>query len=157
MTERLNFHFSLSCIGEGNGNPLQCSCLENPRDEQAWWACGVARSRTWLKWLSISSSSSSSSSRSSSSLHYVTSSRKNQLPPRLIYYSLNLALMFPGFDKHPRGTPLWYLLSYSSHYCIISCVITYYMWFLAHLMDCSSWARKKPTIFLSPLPEYMLN
>ena len=38
MTERLHFHFSLSCIGEGNGNPLQCSCLENPRDGEAWWA-----------------------------------------------------------------------------------------------------------------------
>ena len=37
MTEQLHFHFSLSCIGEGNGNPLQCSCLENPRDEGAWW------------------------------------------------------------------------------------------------------------------------
>ena len=37
MTERLHFHFSLSCIGEGNGNPLQCSCLENPRDGGAWW------------------------------------------------------------------------------------------------------------------------
>ena len=37
-TERLPFHFSLSCIGEGNGNPLQCSCLENPRDGEAWWA-----------------------------------------------------------------------------------------------------------------------
>ena len=50
---------SLSCIGEGNGNPLQCSCLENPRDEGAWWAavCGVAQSRTRLKWLSSSSSS----------------------------------------------------------------------------------------------------
>ena len=36
--ERLHFHFSLSCIGEGNGNPLQCSCLENPRDGGAWWA-----------------------------------------------------------------------------------------------------------------------
>ena len=35
-TERLHFHFSLSCIGEGNGNPLQCSCLENPRDGGAW-------------------------------------------------------------------------------------------------------------------------
>ena len=45
---------SLSCIGEGNGNPLQCSCLENPRDGGAWWAAvyGVAQSRTWLKWLS---------------------------------------------------------------------------------------------------------
>ena len=58
-TERLHFHFSLSCIGEGNGNPLQCSCLENPRDGGAWWAAiyGVAQSRTWLKWLSSSSSS----------------------------------------------------------------------------------------------------
>ena len=55
-----SLHFSLSCIGEGNGNPLQCSCLENPRDGGAWWAavCGVARSQTWLKRLSSSSSSS---------------------------------------------------------------------------------------------------
>ena len=54
MTERLQFHFSLSCIGEGNGNPFQCSCLENPRDGGAWWAAvyGVAQSRTRLKWLS---------------------------------------------------------------------------------------------------------
>ena len=58
-TERLHFHFSLSCIGEGNGNPLQCSCLENPRDGGSWWAAvyGVARSRTRLKRLSSSSSS----------------------------------------------------------------------------------------------------
>ena len=47
-TERLHFHFSLLCIGEGNGNPLQCSCLENPGDRGAWWAAvyGVAQSRT---------------------------------------------------------------------------------------------------------------
>ena len=53
-TEQLPFHFSLSCIGEGNGNPLQCSCLENPRDGEAWWAAvyGVAQSRTRLKRLS---------------------------------------------------------------------------------------------------------
>ena len=59
MTERLHFHFSLSCIGEGNGNPLQYSCLENPRDGGAWWAAisGVAQSRTRLKRLSSSSSS----------------------------------------------------------------------------------------------------
>ena len=58
-TEWLHFHFSLSCIGEGNGNPLQWSCLENPRDSGAWWAAvyGVAQSRTRLKWLSSSSSS----------------------------------------------------------------------------------------------------
>ena len=51
VTEQLQFHFSLSCIGEGNGNPLQCSCLENPRDRGAWWAAvyGVAQSRTRLK------------------------------------------------------------------------------------------------------------
>ena len=50
-TEQLHFHFSLSCIGEGNGKPLQCSCLENPRDGGAWWAavCGVAHSWTRLK------------------------------------------------------------------------------------------------------------
>ena len=56
-TERLHFHFSLSCIGEGNGNPLQCSCLENPRDGEAWWAAiyGVAQSQTRLKRLSSSS------------------------------------------------------------------------------------------------------
>ena len=56
-TERLPFHFSLSCIGEGNGNPLQCSCLENPRDWGAWWAAvyGVTQSRTRLKRLSSSS------------------------------------------------------------------------------------------------------
>ena len=58
-TERLHFDFSFSCIGEGNGNPLQCSCLENPRDEGACWAAiyGVAQRRTRLKRLSSSSSS----------------------------------------------------------------------------------------------------
>ena len=56
MTKRLHFHFSLSCIGEGNGNLLQYSCLENPRDGGAWWAAvfGVAQSRTQLKPLSSS-------------------------------------------------------------------------------------------------------
>ena len=50
-TEQLHFHFSLSCTGEENGNPLQCSCLENPRDGEAWWAAGygIAQSRTQLK------------------------------------------------------------------------------------------------------------
>ena len=58
-TERLHFHFSLSCIGEGNGNPLHCSCLGNPRDGGAWWAAvyGVAQSRTRLERFSSSSSS----------------------------------------------------------------------------------------------------
>ena len=50
MTERLHFHFSLSCIGDRNGHPLQCSCLENPRDSGAWWAAiyGLTQSRTQL-------------------------------------------------------------------------------------------------------------
>ena len=56
-TERLHFPVSLSCTGEGNGNPLQCSCLENPRDGGAWWSAvyGVTQSRTRLKRLSSSS------------------------------------------------------------------------------------------------------
>ena len=62
VTEWLHFDFSLSCTGEGNGNPLQCSYLENPRDGGAWWAAvyGVAQSQTWLKWLSSSSTRSGS-------------------------------------------------------------------------------------------------
>ena len=59
MTEQLHFQFSLSCMGEGNGNPLQCSCQENPRDGGAWWAAvyGITQSRTQLKRFSSSSSS----------------------------------------------------------------------------------------------------
>ena len=70
MTEQLHFHFSLSRIGHGNGNPLQCSCLENPRDGGTWWAAvyGVAQSRTRLKRLSSSSSSSSSYSQEQQAL-----------------------------------------------------------------------------------------
>ena len=62
-TERLHFHFLLACIGEGNGNPLQCSCLENPRDGGAWWAAiyGVTQSWTRVKRLSSCSSNPDSS------------------------------------------------------------------------------------------------
>ena len=71
MTERLHFHFSLSCIGEGNGNPLQCSCLENPRDKGAWWAAvyGVAQSRIRLKRLSSSNIPSCVCTTTSLSIH----------------------------------------------------------------------------------------
>ena len=48
-TERLHFHFSLSCIGEGNGNPLQCSCLENLRDGGAWWAAVYGAAQSWTR------------------------------------------------------------------------------------------------------------
>ena len=58
MTERLHFHFSLSCIGEGNGNPLQCSCLENPRDGGAWWAAVYGVTQSWARLKRLSSSSS---------------------------------------------------------------------------------------------------
>ena len=69
-TERLHFHFSRSCTGEGNGNPLQCSCLENPRDGGAWWAAvyGVAESDT-----TEATYSSSSSNRIHSSLLNIDS------------------------------------------------------------------------------------
>ena len=53
MTEQLNFHFSLSCIGEGNGNPLQCSCLENPRDSGAWWAAIYGSHRVRHDWSNL--------------------------------------------------------------------------------------------------------
>ena len=56
-TEWLHFHFSLSCIGEGNGNPLQCYCLENPRDGRAWWAAIYAVAQSWTRLKRLSSSS----------------------------------------------------------------------------------------------------
>ena len=59
-TERLPFHFSLACIGEGNGNPLQCSCLENPRDGETWWAAVSGVAQSWIRLKRHSSSSSSS-------------------------------------------------------------------------------------------------
>ena len=57
-TERLPFHFSLSCIGEGNGNPLQCSCLENSRDGGAWWAAVYEVAQSWTRLKRLSSNSS---------------------------------------------------------------------------------------------------
>ena len=80
-TERLHSHFSLSCIGEGSGNPLQCSCLENPRDGGAWWGAvyGIAQSQTRLKRLSSSSSSRGSLA----------------------------AASFPGFAAHRPSLPSW--------------------------------------------------
>ena len=65
VTERLHFHFSLSCIGEGNGNPLQCSCLESPRDGGAWWAADYGVSESWTRLKRLSSSSSSTAQKMS--------------------------------------------------------------------------------------------
>ena len=79
--ERLHFHFSLSCFGEGKGNPFQCSCLENPSDRGAWWASiyGVAQSWTRLKRLS------------SSSMYYTY----NYIPPYLSASSVAQSLFCP--------------------------------------------------------------
>ena len=99
---------SLSCIGEGNGNPLQCSCLENPRDGGAWWAAvsGVAQSQTRLKRLS---SSSSSSLLLDVSNHFIGSV--------LYWFDLQFALFAPQYPSYyiyrpfPEITWLSFLLS----------------------------------------------
>ena len=90
-TERLHFHFSLSCIGEGNGNPLQCSCLENPRDWGAWWAAvsGVAQSWTRLKRLSSSSSSRSNLAAAAGSMLDLNWPGVELVPPALGTWCLN--------------------------------------------------------------------
>ena len=92
-------YFSLSCIGEGNGNPLQCSCLENPRDGGAWWAsiCGATQSRTRLKRLSSSSSSSSSSHEvmSNSSTTPWAVACQTPLPMRFSRQECCSGLLFP--------------------------------------------------------------
>ena len=98
-TERLHFHFSLSCIGEGNGRPLQCSCLENPRAARAWWAAvyGVTQSRTRLKRLSSSSRDTltnlglpppSSSTSETSLVHMVDPSAQFNKSLKLIHFAV---------------------------------------------------------------------
>ena len=85
-TERLHFHFSLSCIGEGNGNPLQCSCLESSRDGGAWWAAiyGVAQSQTRLKQLSRK-------------LLYIDWHARHVWPQFCLYFMLCLFFIFTSF------------------------------------------------------------
>ena len=102
-TERLHFPFSLSCIGEGNGSPLQCSCLENPRDGGAWWAAvyGVAQSRTRLKRLS-SSSSSSSSSMVVLFLDFLGISIPSSIVAVSIYIPTNIVKLFPFLHTFSR-------------------------------------------------------
>ena len=91
-TERLHFHLSFSCIGEGNGNPLQCSCLENSRDGGAWWAAisGVTQSRTRLKRLSSSSNV---------SFHITLSidlTLTSPLPMSISLFSMSVSPLLPG-------------------------------------------------------------
>ena len=98
MTERLHFHLSLSCIGEGNGNPLQCSCLENPRDGGAWWAAvyGVTQSRTRLKWLSSSSSK---------------CKQKWEFIGKLLLEDLHIQALDRGQKQEIMDLPLWAMMS----------------------------------------------
>ena len=99
-TEQLHFHFSLSCIGEGNGNPLQCSCLENLRDGAAWWAAvyGVTQSRTRLKRLRSSSSN---------CIRFITKQEVFFL--FLFYIPLLIKKMFFAFTEHYGAS--WLLAS----------------------------------------------
>ena len=106
-TERLHFHFPLSCIGEGNGNPLQCSCLEDPRDGSAWWAAlyGVTQSQTLLKRLSSNGNSS-----------------HNRIPQE-IYFLTILETSSP----RPRCQKSWFLMRLFSLFCrrLLSCLSTH--------------------------------
>ena len=107
------FHFSLSCIGEGNRNPLQCSCLENPRDGRAWWAAiyGVIQSRTRLKQLS-SSSSIHTSPPSWSSLPPPTTSHPSRL-------SQSTSLSSLSHTANPTGS-LFYMWPFICFHAAVS-------------------------------------
>ena len=105
-TELLHFDFSLSCIGEGNGNPLQCSCLENPRDGGAWWAAiyGIAQSRTQVKQLS-SSSKSLNTACNSPIIRLIDSISRPLLPWWLSGKRICLQCRRPGFNPWVRKIP----------------------------------------------------
>ena len=109
-TERLHFHFSLSCTGEGNGNALQCPCLKNPRDRGAWWAAiyGVAQSRTRLKWLSSSGSSPPTSSVHGDSPGKNTGVGRHALPGNLLHPGIKPSsptLQVYSLPSEPLGKP----------------------------------------------------
>ena len=108
---------SLSCIGEGNGNPLQCSCLENPRDRGAWWAAiyGVAQSRTWLKQLSSSSSSSGYTG------EFTVSFRDYEQVPGRVLCAINFSfcLLIPGIFFLCGTTIYWCLLTNWTGICTL--------------------------------------
>jgi len=120
-TERLHFHFSLSCIGEGNGHPLQCSCLENPRDGGAWWAAvyGVAQSRTRLKWLSSSNRLKSQRllpywiSQNCRQAYHWCGNHSYRVKTKVFYFSVNILedIIFHSFitlfSSHSSPLPLF--------------------------------------------------
>ena len=112
-TERLHFPFSLSCIGEGNGNPLQYSCLENPRDGGAWWAAiyGVAQSQTQLKRLSNSSSIRINSMLSYSEYSWTIATcnklneffKRNVEPKKRLKYTLSVSPSIENPENSPQN------------------------------------------------------
>ena len=149
-TERLSFHFSLSCIGEGNGNPLQCSCLENPRDGGAWWAAvhGVAQCRTLLKQLS----SSSSSSIILCILYYKALSFIYIVKTKVHIYNsiLNPANLFPLLEIHSQlGRKLGYSYPryiYLLHFTYLLGVIVF-----SNSLSHSSWPQPVGSLLRLPL------
>ena len=97
-TARLHFHFSLSCIGEGNGTPLQCSCLENPRDGGAWWAAVYGVTQSWTRLKRLSSSSSSSVYKGPSSWEKARHTEGR---------NMGRTLELQGFDLGPARCSAW--------------------------------------------------
>ena len=90
MTEQLHFHFSLSCIGEGNGNPLQYSCLENPRDGGVWWAASMGSHRVGHDWCDLAAAA--------EQLHF------HALEKEMATHSSVLAWRIPRTEE-PSGLP----------------------------------------------------
>ena len=167
MTEWLHFHFSLPCIGKGNGNPLQCSCLVNPRDGGAWWAAiyGVTQSRTWLKQLSSSSSSSfnedfdfcltafSLQSLPTSQVLYPTSKPKffsPIKPPLHFIFANSLPLEMVHINHSPRGEgelvdwnfggPLWTVLVFTPLYISLPQIWTDQVTCVEQMLSFQSWS-----------------
>ena len=134
LTEWLHFHFSLSYIGEGNGNPLQCSCLENPRDRGAWWAAvyGVTQSWTRLKRLSSSRSNLKllhvgryvhiSTSTHISQLSQLTM-RKEGKTDEMGWSGTYSTQMFSSPNTATTDVHLWFFASLSTFLSIISSAI----------------------------------
>ena len=108
MTERLHIHFSLSCIEEGNGNQLQCSCLENPRDGGVWWAAIYWVTQSWTRLKRFSSSSSSTVSPVTICHHTKTLSYIEYIPNN-VHFILWLFYFLTG--------SLYLLISLTFHSC----------------------------------------
>ena len=150
-TEWLHFHFSLSCIGEANGNPLQCSCLENPKDNGAA-IYGVAQSRTRLKKLS----SSSSGNISHMSINYWQKRRKALAwvgTESGVYFILSISLAGSDWDwTFPGITPLFSFLPFLSS-------VSWSIFLVSYVQGVCCWgiqSQKTPWTFLSCFPPLLL-